>query len=378
VPSPTPPASSHALPTAAHGISTSPVDVERLRSRVDTALAAFLERQAGTLEAVSPDCGPLAESVATLMRGGKRLRPAFCYWGWRGAGGDEGEPIAKAAASLELFQAAALIHDDLMDGSDSRRGMPAVHRRFASLHRGQGWRGDGDRFGLAGAVLAGDMCLVWTDELFAASGLPVERLEAARPLFNRMRTELLGGQYLDVLGQTAADDDPGADTVERARHVIRYKSAKYTVEHPLLIGATLAGADDALLATYSAFGLPLGEAFQLRDDLLGVFGDEEVTGKPVGEDLREGKPTLLYAMAVEQASEADNAVLARYGAADLDDDEVAALQDVLLGSGAVETVEGNIDRLVAEAVDAIDGAGLTDEAHEALVELAYYVAGRDR
>ena len=140
------------------------------------------------------------------------------------------------------------------------------------------------------------MCLVWTDELFAASGLPAERLTAARPLFNRMRTELLGGQYLDVLGQTLPEDDDPAAGVERARHVIRFKSAKYTIEHPLLIGGTLAGADDDLLATYSAFGLPLGEAFQLRDDVLGVFGDPDETGKPAGDDLREGKRTVLLAM----------------------------------------------------------------------------------
>jgi geranylgeranyl diphosphate synthase type I len=163
-----------------------------------------------------------------------------------------------------------------------------------------------------------------------------------------------------------------------ARRISRFKSGKYTVERPLHLGAALAGRLDDLAAPLSGYGLPLGEAFQLRDDLLGVFGDGAVTGKPVGEDLREGKPTLLYAMAVEQASEADAGVLARYGAADLDEDDVAALQDVLLSSGAVETVEADIDRLVAEAVEAIDGAGLAGEAHEALVELAYYVAGRDR
>jgi geranylgeranyl diphosphate synthase, type I len=379
VPSPTPSASSHALPTAAHGISTSPVDVERLRSRVDTALAAFLERQAGALEAVSPDCGPLAESVATLMRGGKRLRPAFCYWGWRGAGGAEGEPITKAAAALELFQAAALIHDDLMDGSDSRRGMPAVHRRFASLHRGQGWRGDGDRFGLAGAVLAGDMCLVWTDELFAASGLPVERLQAARPLFNRMRTELLGGQYLDVLGQSLPEDDDPAADVERARHVIRFKSAKYTIEHPLLIGGTLAGAGEDLLAGYSAFGLPLGEAFQLRDDVLGVFGDPDETGKPAGDDLREGKRTVLVAMAMAAANPAQADVIRRLlGDPRLDAEGVGVLRGVIEDTGALDAVERLVDDLTATAQKALAEAPVAEPARGVLERLAVAATARAR
>jgi geranylgeranyl diphosphate synthase type I len=379
VPSPSAPAPSPAVPAPAGAPPANPLDAERLRSRVDTALAAFLERQAETLEGVSPDCGPLVEAVAALMRGGKRLRPAFCYWGWRGAGGDAVEPITVAAASLELFQAAALIHDDLMDASDSRRGMPSVHRRFAGLHQGEGRRGDGERFGLAGAVLAGDMCLVWTDELFTESGLPPERLAAARPLFNRMRTELLGGQYLDVLGQTAADDDPGADTVERARHVIRYKSAKYTVEHPLLIGATLAGADDALLATYSAFGLPLGEAFQLRDDVLGVFGDPEETGKPAGDDLREGKRTVLLAKTLEAADPAQAGLVRRLvGDPRLDASGVTTLRAVIQDTGALDAVERLIGDLTAQAQKALAEGGVAEPARGVLERLVVAATARAR
>jgi geranylgeranyl diphosphate synthase type I len=378
---PTAPAasSSHALPTSAHGIPARPVDIERLRSRVDSALAEFLERQAATLDGVSPDCAPLVESVATLMRGGKRLRPAFCYWGWRGAGGQNTPEIAQAAAALELFQAAALIHDDLMDGSDSRRGMPAVHRRFAGLHRGQGWTGDGERFGLAGAVLAGDMCLVWTDELFAASGLPVERVEAARPLFHRMRTELLGGQYLDVLSQSLPEDDDPAAGVERARNVIRYKSAKYSIEHPLLIGGTLAGADEARLATYSAFGLPLGEAFQLRDDVLGVFGDPDQTGKPAGDDLREGKRTVLVALALQAANPAQADVIRRLlGDPKLDDDGVGVLRGVIQDTGALDAVERLVEDLTAESLKALAAGQIEEPARGVLESLAVAATTRVR
>jgi geranylgeranyl diphosphate synthase type I len=278
----------------------SPLDVEDLRVRVHKALDDFLARQADALERVSPQCAPLAEAIADLVRGGKRLRPAFCYWGWRGAGGPDSEPIVHAAAAMELFQAAALIHDDVMDGSDTRRGMPSLHRRFTTRHAGAGWAGDPERFGLAGAVLAGDLCLVWSGELLATGGLAPDRLAAARQPFNRMRTELMAGQYLDMLEQAVAGDQPET-AVDRARRVIRYKSAKYTVEEPLLIGGTLAGAGHQLLDTYRAYGRQLGEAFQLRDDILGVFGDPAQTGKPAGDDLREGKRTVLIAHTLRAA-----------------------------------------------------------------------------
>ncbi len=332
-----------------------PLQTENLRDRVDAVLAAFLERQASALAEVGPDCQELVDSVVELMRGGKRLRPAFCYWGWRGAGGEPSEAIVAAAASLELFQAAALIHDDLMDDSDLRRGRPAVHRRFAELHAQRGWLADGEQFGLAGAVLAGDMCLVWTDELFSASGMSVEQLAAGRVMFDRMRTELLGGQYLDVLTQARPAPDP-ATAIARARQVIRFKSAKYTVEHPLLIGATLAGAGPALLAGYSEYGLALGEAFQLRDDVLGVFGDPQQTGKPAGDDLREGKRTVLVALAAQEASPAQADTLRRLlGDRRLDAEGVAALREVIVDTGAVDAVERLIEELADRAAGALAG-----------------------
>jgi geranylgeranyl diphosphate synthase type I len=348
---------------------TSPLDVEDLRVRVHKSLDDFLARQVDALEAVSPDCAPMVESIAELMRGGKRLRPAFCYWGWRGAGGPDGthgEAIVKAAASLEFFQAAALIHDDVMDDSDTRRGMPAVHRRFATLHRGSGWTGDGERFGLAGAVLAGDLCLVWSDEMLAASGLDDEHLRRGRAVFNQMRTELMGGQYLDMLEQAVAAQRQGG-AVDRARRVIRYKSAKYTIEHPLLLGGALAGADAALLATYSAFGLPLGEAFQLRDDVLGVFGDPEQTGKPAGDDLREGKRTVLVAKALEHASPAQAQEVRRLlGDPGLDASGVDALRTIIVDTGALDAVETLVDELVVTSRQALHTGDVDEPARTVL------------
>jgi geranylgeranyl diphosphate synthase type I len=356
--------------------ATSPLDEANLRARVDGVLAGFLDRQDAVLSAVGPDCHELVASVRDLMGEGKRLRPAFCYWGWRGAGGEDDDAIVRAAASLELFQAAALIHDDVMDDSDTRRGMPAVHRRFAGVHRGRSWGGDGDRFGLAGAVLAGDMCLCWTDELFAGSGLDERALAAGRTMFDRMRTELLGGQYLDVLAQ--ARPEPGPDeAVELARRVIRFKSAKYTIEHPLLIGGRLAGADARLLGAYSAYGLALGEAFQLRDDVLGVFGDPRRTGKPAGDDLREGKRTVLVALALRAAKPAQAATVRRHlGDPGLSADGVDELRAVIVDTQALDGVERMISELAAAAHDALDTMRVPDAAREVLGRLVEATTSR--
>ena len=351
------------------GIAIAPPSLAGIARRVEARIGDVLEAELGRWSAVDPDLAePLSALRDLVLAGGKRLRPAFCHWAYVGAGGNADDAaVVDAGAALELLHTFALVHDDIMDGSATRRGTDTIHVLFESGHALDGWRGEARRFGEGVAILVGDLAFVYADQLLA--GAP----PAAHQVFTELRIEVNVGQYLDLLNTVR-----GRANEASARRISRFKSGKYTVERPLHLGAALAGRLDELAAPLSGYGLPLGEAFQLRDDLLGVFGDEDVTGKPVGEDLREGKPTLLYAMAVEQASEADAGVLARYGAADLDDDEVAALQDVLLSSGAVETVEGNIDRLVAEAVEAIDGAGLTGEAHEALVELAYYVAGRDR
>jgi len=360
---------------------TSPLDAEDLRVRVHKVIDGFLARQADVLDGVSPECGPLVESVADLMRGGKRLRPAFCYWGWRGAGGPDCEQVVTAAAALEFFQAAALIHDDVMDDSDTRRGMPAAHRRFATLHRGSGWTGDGERFGLAGAVLAGDLCLVWSDELFTASGLDPAALVRGRTVFDRMRTELMGGQYLDMLEQAVAGAQPAGtprtDAVHRARRVIRYKSAKYTIEQPLLIGGALAGGSAELLAAYSAYGLPLGEAFQLRDDVLGVFGDPAETGKPAGDDLREGKRTVLVAKALERATPAQASVVrSLLGDPGLDASGVEALRDVIVSTGALTAVEELVDSLVAECRAALAAADVPGPARAVLEGLVVAATAR--
>ena len=345
----------------------SPLDRVGLRRRIDKALAGFLADQRGRLAAIDEALLPVAEAVeAFVLRGGKRLRPAFAYWGYRGAGGVDSDEVVASLAALELVQASALIHDDLIDRSDTRRGEPALHRRFAAWHRAAGWSGDSGAFGEAAAILLGDLCLVWSDELLHNGGLDPAVVARARPIFDEMRTEVTVGQYLDVLTQVTGDT-----SIERAGKVARYKSAKYTVERPLLLGAALAGAPAAIVTAYSGYGLPLGEAFQLRDDVLGVFGDPAQTGKPAGDDLREGKRTYLVAAAVEAADDAGRAVLTqRLGDPELDRAGIDQLREIIAASGALARTERRIAELTERALAALAGVELDGEAHEVLVELA--------
>ncbi|MGC4864249.1 polyprenyl synthetase family protein [Micromonospora sp. DT53] len=350
-----------------HAAPVSPVDRAGLRQRVDKALTEFLTGQRVRLAAVDDALGPVADAIeAFVLGGGKRLRPAFAYWGFRGAGGVDSDQVLTALAALEFVQASALMHDDLMDRSDTRRGEPAVHRRFATRHREAGWGGDPDGFGDAAALLLGDLCLVWSDELLHSAGLDLWALARARPVFDEMRTEVTVGQYLDVLTQATGDT-----SVERASKVARYKSAKYTVERPTLLGAALADAPEDVRRAYSAYGLPLGEAFQLRDDVLGVFGDPALTGKPAGDDLREGKRTYLVAAAVEATDDAGRELLlSRLGDPQLDEQGVARLREVISGSGALARTEQRIVTLTDTALAALTSVDLDTEARQALVDLA--------
>ena len=358
---------------------SSPLDAGDLRARVQAAVDAEISTQAAVLAEIGDDLTPLVSAVSALLRGGKRLRAAFLYWGYRAGGGPDSDALVRAAAAMEFFQAAALMHDDVMDDSDTRRGLPAAHRRLAHEHAERGWTGSGDRFGVAGAILAGDLCLTWTDELFATSGLPQHELDRARPVFDRMRTQLMGGQFLDVLESARGwEDVPTDERIGRARRVIRYKSAKYTVEHPLLIGATAAGVGERDLQQLSAYGLDLGEAFQLRDDVLGVFGDPEQTGKPAGDDLREGKRTVLVAHALHGAGAAETAVVEKLlGLPDLDACGVDQLRAVITATGALDRTEERISELATSARGHLEAvAGLTGEGREMLDSLIDFSTAR--
>jgi geranylgeranyl diphosphate synthase, type I len=342
-----------------------------LSKEIEEVLLAFVDRQRPALLSISDDLAPMLATLDALLAGGKRLRPAFCYWGWRSAGGEDRREAVAAAASLELLQASALIHDDVMDASDTRRGQPSVHRRFEAMAEAAGW-GAAESFGTGAAILLGDLCLTWSGEMYDRCGLPAGALERGRKVYDLMRTEVMCGQYLDMLEQAR-----GTGTVETALRVVEYKSAKYTIERPLHLGAALAGADEAALEALSGYGLPLGVAFQLRDDVLGVFGDPAETGKPAGDDLREGKRTVLIALALERATPVQAEVVRlRLGDPALDPAGVAELRSVIVDTGALAACETMIETYAAQAHAALDSPSIMIGARAALTELAVAATAR--
>lgn len=336
------------------------------RNAVQAELDVFIEHQAPAALRVSPELAPALDALSALLSGGKRLRPACCYWGYLGAGGKPGAEIVRAAAALELLQASALIHDDVMDNSDTRRGLPAVHRQFEALHTSEGWQGEAAAFGRAAAILIGDLALVWTDGMLLGSGFDAAALLRAKPVFDVMRTELMAGQFLDVLEQAR-----GGGSVDRALRVMRFKTTAYTIERPLHLGAALAGASQDVIAAYTAFGVPLGEAFQLRDDVLGVFGDPAETGKPAGDDVREGKRTVLIALAQELAPRTERAALDRLvGDPTLDDVGLDAVRDILTSTGALAEVERRIAVNRDRAIAVVESGVIESAAVDSLRHIA--------
>ncbi|MFB6977123.1 polyprenyl synthetase family protein [Streptomyces scopuliridis] len=337
-----------------------------VRHEVSAALAGFLD--AKEQAAPGAELRYLTSTLRGLLTGGKRLRSMLCVCGWQAAGAT-GEMTAaiRAAASLELFQVFALVHDDVMDDSDVRRGQPSAHRALATAYTESGGPlGRAEAHGMGAAVLLGDLALVWSDELLHSTGVEPSRLAQVLPLVADMRSEVMYGQLLDL--QTTGRLTGDAET---ALHVIRYKTAKYTVERPLQIGAALAGATPAVLDACSAFGIPLGEAFQLRDDLLGVFGDPVATGKPILDDLREGKATVLMALAVQRASPAERRTLRGIvGRSDLNEDQAARVRTILDSTGARQTVEEMISARRDAALTALDEAPFPEEATGQLRRIA--------
>ena len=348
------------------------------RGQLSRELGEFLAEQQSVLREVSMESLPLLSAVSALAQGGKRLRALLNYWGWRGAGGAElDEAAVRSGVALELFQSAALIHDDIIDRSDTRRGAPSVHRRFSTAHDDAAWHLDGTHFGTSAAILAGDLCLSLSEEMFSAVGARAAHATRARRIFNRMRTEVMAGQYLDILEEVVGPTHEPERAVVRARNILRYKSAKYTTEHPLTLGGALAGASEELLEWYSRFALPLGEAFQLRDDVLGVFGDPAQTGKPAGDDLREGKRTVLIAYSLTLGGPAaQEAIAAGLGREDLDNDGVSRLRDLIQDSGALAATETLIDGHTQAAFGALEQMPVDDVARAALRSLAHAAVTR--
>jgi geranylgeranyl diphosphate synthase type I len=334
---------------------------------------------------MGPDARDFIAASSAAVQGGKRLRARFCLTGWRAVaerGARDATPVDSviaAAAALEIFHAAALVHDDLIDNSDTRRGRPAAHRSLEAHHRDRGWSGDAESFGRSSAILSGDLLVAWSDDLLEnglSAAAPADAV-AARVEYARMRRDVTVGQFLDIAEESAYFTEGDERHAERALRVASLKSARYSVEQPLRIGAALAGADAEQLAALSAFGHPVGMAFQLRDDVLGVFGDESETGKPSGDDLREGKRTVLIAYAREALPSGSRSVLDELiGDPTLDAEQIAALQRTIVDSGALERVEALIADFAHEADRALSGAPLGNAAVGELRDLARAATSR--
>lgn len=344
-----------------------------LARRVDEDLGAFLADQRAVMSSADPAVSPLFEELERVIgSGGKRLRPVFCCLGQMAAGAEVGAEGVRAAAALELLHTFAIVHDDVMDRSRSRRGSPASWVHLGEEHRRQRYVGDPGAYGLAAAVLAGDMALALADRALMGASFPSDRMARALARYDRMRVDVVAGQFLDVLAAHR-----GAADEEETRRIAVMKSGGYTVEAPLQIGAILAGADDELLRVLSRYGIALGEAFQLRDDVLGVFGDPDVTGKDRDSDLREGKRTVLLAKAIATVAGDDGRLLEeRIGRPDMTPEEVEQARDLMESSGALDATVQLIDELVAGARAALDGERLPKQAASLLTEMAGIVAVR--
>ncbi|GAA2005728.1 polyprenyl synthetase family protein [Brevibacterium samyangense] len=352
---------------------------DRIIGAVDDVLAADLDATAARLQEISPVAAELIDPLRAFTARGKRIRALVTWWGFEIASRTPADPeaLARIAGSVELLHAAALVHDDIIDDSDTRRGRPAVHAAFRDGHRTDVWEGDPVLFGTGAGIIAGDLCLSLSEEMYTAAGLPGLLAPEVVRRHDDFRRDVMVGQYLDIRLQAAPV--PAADIAARAEEVLTFKSAKYSVEQPLLLGAAIGGADGGLLEALSAFGLPLGRAFQMRDDELGVFGDPAVTGKPAGDDLRQGKKTVLVGMTLTALAEAgrdDDAAWfsARLGAADLEDAEVDRMAALMRDSGAVAAFEDAIETRMHEARGALEDLRTRADLHADDVELLdFYV-----
>ncbi|HEV3473854.1 MAG TPA: polyprenyl synthetase family protein [Actinomycetota bacterium] len=361
--------------TAARTVGTLdlPAPCAEMARRVDEDLVGFLADQRAVMSAADPGVSSLFEELERVIgSGGKRLRPVFCCLGQLAAGSDVGAEGVRAAAALELLHTFAIVHDDVMDRSVSRRGSPASWVHLGEEHRRQRYVGDPEGYGLAAAVLAGDMALVLADRALMGASFPEDRMARALARYDRMRVEVVAGQFLDVQAAHRGSADEG-----QTRRIAVMKSGGYTVEAPLQIGAILGGADEDQLEVLSRYGIALGEAFQLRDDVLGVFGDPDVTGKDRDSDLIEGKRTVLLAKAIDAASGDDRRFLEeRIGRGDLTPEEVERARNLMASTGALDDTLRLIDDLVQGATASLADEGLLGQAGDLLGEMARIVAVR--
>jgi geranylgeranyl diphosphate synthase, type I len=355
----------------------------QFQQRTAAVLSGFVrDRCAEHVQGV-PGAAFLTDLLTGFVSRGKFVRSTFTYLGWLSAACDwdaapsmaaQSDAAVRAAASTELVHAFALLQDDVMDRSALRRGQPAAHLRLAEWHRAQGLDGSAQHFGESAAVLLADLCLVWAEQLFRDSGLPSAVLARGWPRYDTLRGELAVGQFADLV-----NDARGDPTLDEVLDVTRRKSGNYTVRRPLELGAALAGAGEPVLAVLGQYGELVGEAFQLRDDVLGVFGQPDVTGKPSGGDLLEHKATSLVVLAVDLASPVQDAELSRLAQREeLDAGDVDRWRQLIIDTGATVRIEQMISDRVTTACAALGHGGLSPFVRDTLTDLAVRFTDRAR
>ncbi|OGY25176.1 MAG: hypothetical protein A2Z11_00045 [Candidatus Woykebacteria bacterium RBG_16_43_9] len=334
---------------------------------------AYLDEKIAEASKIHPETTVLGEEIRRFVAaGGKRVRPAFAYSAYVASSGRSFEAILYASAALELLHAFALIHDDIIDKADLRRGEPSVHKAFEYFHKNRKFKGSSQKFGIDTAILVGDLALSFADELLNTAPFPSERIRRAKSYYDLMKKQVLYGEYLDVLVPVK-----GQVTEEDILKILEYKTAKYTIERPLHIGAVLAGAEEEDLIVYSSYGVPLGQAFQMQDDVMGTFGSEEKIGKPTDSDIKEGKQTMLVVKAYEFSSSSDRKVLNRViGNNKATNEEIEEAREIIRQCGALDYSQNLSYKLINSAKAAIREAKLVEEGRNYLLEAADYLLTR--
>ncbi len=349
-------------------------DLRGFQTRFDAWLAAFVAERRAIAAARDGGLDEFLSGVQDYaLRPGKRIRPFLVEAGYLAGGGARYDDVMPVAAAAEMLHVFALAHDDVMDRSDLRRGLPTAHRMWEAWHGKHGLRGDAAHFGVSAALLIGDLALALSDTLIDSARLDSERREAVRDVWNTMREEVIEGQFLDVVASSRPAPAPEQDIWS----ILSLKSGKYTLERPLHLGAAAAGADDSVFAAFTSFGIPLGRAFQIKDDILGLFGDEVATGKPVDSDIREGKSTLLISRAYETSDEAGRDLLRRvWGDDAASPADVEKVREIVTSTGARRYAEQTAERLVREALDALAAARIGADWRETLGGMAHFILTR--
>ena len=343
------------------------MNIEQITKEINLALRHQVQGLTAQINEIDEQLILVSDSLSDYLSEGKRFRALFAVLGFLGADGKLSSEIFRAVSSLELLQASALIHDDLIDGSDTRRGKAAIHKQFAIKH--------GEKFGTSAAILIGDLALIWSEQVLQNSEIKQSKMSQCGQIFSEMRNELMAGQLLDIFEQTQS-----GFSIERSLKIARFKSGKYSIERPLHFGAALSDSSDLqnIYTVYSDFGLPLGEAFQLRDDLLGIYGDPHITGKPAGDDLREGKKTALIAYAFERGSNSVRDLIQSKLGTPLSQIEIEQLIMAINETGAVAHIENLIEKLSESALDSLSQANINQSARKMLEQMVELVTKRNR